>query len=224
MLLTATNEKIQVEVPITAYSLPGFRDWAASSSFPEFGRVTYYRRGIFLDMSPERAQSHNKVKSEICRVLGNLVREFDLGELYQDGMWFTHDEADLSNEADGLFVSWTSLESGRIRLITTAHDTDGLELRGSPDWVLEVVSNSSVQKDTQWLPEAYHRAGIREYWLVDARGETIQFTILIGDSESYRSAPCSDNGWIRSEVFDRSFKLERTKDRLGGWKYSLHVG
>lgn len=223
MLLTASNDHTQVDVPTTAYSLAGFREWAASNSFPELGRITYYRQKIFLDMSPEQAQSHNKVKSEICRILGNLVADVDLGELYQDGMWFTHDAADLSNEADGMFVSWASLESGRIRLITSDEDRDGIEMRGTPDWVLEVVSNSSVQKDTQWLPEAYHRAGIREFWLVDVRGESIQFTIFHWQAERFLAAVPDQDHWLRSKVFDRSFKLERNKNRIGAWTYSLQV-
>jgi Uma2 family endonuclease len=36
--------------------------------------------------------------------------------------------------------------------------------------VLEVVSASSVEPDTQTLRELYWAAGIKEYWLVDARG------------------------------------------------------
>ena len=43
--------------------------------------------------------------------------------------------------------------------------------------VLEVVSNSSVRQDTQELVEDYFWAGIPEYWLVDARGETPVFEI-----------------------------------------------
>jgi Uma2 family endonuclease len=59
-----------------------------------------------------------------------------------DGMWITNDEADLSNEPDAVFASWDTLESGRAVL-----SSDELELIGSPDWVLEIVSKSSVRKD-----------------------------------------------------------------------------
>ena len=53
-----------------------------------------------------------------------------------------------------------------------------VELDGSPDMVLEVVSDSSVEKDIDVLMDLYWKAGIREYWLVDARGERIEFKIL----------------------------------------------
>ena len=170
MIVTAANDSMCVDVPESARTLDGFRAWAASDSFPERGRITYFRRGIFLDMTPEKANKHNNVKTEITRVLGNLVRDRDLGTVYSDGLWITNDQADLSNEADATFISWESWETGRIQLITAPGDDDGIEMSGSPDWVLEVVSNSSERKDTVWLPDAYHAADVREYWLVDARG------------------------------------------------------
>ena len=44
--------------------------------------------------------------------------------------------------------------------------------------VLEVVSRSSVEKDTEVLRAGLRPAGVREYWLVDARAEPLRFDIL----------------------------------------------
>ena len=43
--------------------------------------------------------------------------------------------------------------------------------------MVEIVSDASVKKDTERLPAAYHAAGIREFWLIDARGVEVRFTI-----------------------------------------------
>ena len=43
--------------------------------------------------------------------------------------------------------------------------------------VMEVVSDSSEKKDNQTVFEAYFKAGVSEYWLVDARGDTLEFQI-----------------------------------------------
>src|SRR5262249_30225233 len=81
-----------------------------------------------------------------------------------------------------------------------------VELEGTPDMVLEVVSDSSVEKDTVILRQAYAEAGIREYWLVDARQEPLRFDILrLGARGDVASRKRS--GWLRSEVFDRWFRL-----------------
>ena len=223
MIVTAANDSICVDVPESARTLAGFRAWAASDSFPDHGRITYFREGIFLDMSPEKANKHNSVKTEISRALGNLVKERDLGKLHGDGLWITNDHAKLSNEADATFVSWDSLESGRIQLIKSPDDDDGIEMRGSADWVLEVVSNSSERKDTVWLPKAYHAAGVREYWLVDARGQQIEFTIHAWHPNGFEAIQPDNDGWRNSEVFECAVRLDRVRDRMAGWSYELLI-
>lgn len=38
---------------------------------------------------------------------------------------------------------------------------------GAPDWVIEVVSPSSTTMDYMRKMDEYHKAGVREYWIVD---------------------------------------------------------
>ena len=59
------------------------------------------------------------------------------------------------------------------------------ELDGTPDMVLEVVSDSSERKDNQTLLERYWAAGIPEYWIVDGRGDETAFTIYRHGSKGY---------------------------------------
>lgn len=223
MIVTAANDSMCVDVPESARTLDGFRAWAASDSFPERGRITYFRQGIFLDMSPEKANRHNNAKTEITRVLGNLVKDRDLGKMHGDGLWITNDQADLSNEPDATFISWESLETSRIQLITSPDEDDGIEMRGSPDWVLEVVSNSSEKKDTVWLPDAYHAANVKEYWLVDARGEQVEFTLQVWRPDGLEIVQPRDDGWRESEVFACAVRIDRERDRVGGWNFTLLI-
>jgi Uma2 family endonuclease len=95
-----------------------------------------------------------------------------------------------------------------------------MEIVGSPDMVSEIVSDSSVTKDTRELLSAYHRARIREYWLIDARGDHIQFQILHWRKSAYALSVAEDD-WQRSRVFGRSFRLTRKQDRSGMYKYKL---
>ena len=149
----------------------------------------------------------------------------DLGEVFPDGVLVTHDGVpELSHEPDAAFVSWPSYEAGRVRLIPRK-DLPGhyMELRGSPDCVVEVVSVYSVQKDTKLLRSLYCQAGIPEYWLVDARYEDeVRFQILRRRRGRYVAASPRD-GWHRSDVFGRGFRLERRRNRQGRWNYTLQV-
>ncbi|MCG8586939.1 MAG: Uma2 family endonuclease, partial [Pirellulales bacterium] len=166
-----------ITVPDSASTLAGFRDWVASDDCPERGRFAFIDNQVMIDMSPERIESHVLVKQEIAYTVDSLNRELDLGKFYTDGVLITNEQAAVSNEPDGTFVLWESFESGRVQHgKPVAHEC---ELLGSPDLVVEVVSPSSVRKDTKLLRTAYYDADIREYWLVDARGDDIDFQILV---------------------------------------------
>jgi Uma2 family endonuclease len=223
MIVRTDERDLCVTVPPGAHTLAGFRDWVYSGSFPERGCISLIEGELFIDMSPERLESHSAVKLEVTRVLATLVHDGDLGQFLPDGMWITNDEAGVSNEPDAMFAGWESFERGAIELIIRdERDQDGIELRGTPDWILEVISPSSVRKDTQQLPLAYFRAGVREYWLIDARGDTLRFTIFVRGGQEFVAVSEADD-WRLSDVFAREFRLERVRDRLGGWKYTLRM-
>lgn len=216
-------DRRSVRVPAEATTLPGFRAWVASDDFPDKLRVTFIGQEVYLDRSNEELETHNKVKMEIARVLLNLNRELQRGTFYGDGVLVTNVAAEVSNNPDALFVSWEAVESQRVRLVPREGAAGQfIEIEGTPDWVLEVVSAGSVQKDTQELRGAYHRAGIPEYWLIDARGEEIIFQILQRRKTGYAATPNRD-GWQRSRTFGRSFRLRRERNRLGQWEYTLDV-
>lgn len=44
---------------------------------------------------------------------------------------------------------------------------------GAPDWVVEILSPSSVEMDCEWKLKLYREAGVREYWIVDPEKETV---------------------------------------------------
>src|SRR5262249_21655200 len=124
-------------------------------------------------------------------------------------------------QPDGAFVSLSSMRSGRVKLVEGASE-GCVELEGVPDMVLEVVSTSSVLKDTEVLRELYWRAGIPEYWLVDARGEAPQFEILRRTTVSY-VATRKQAGWLRSRVLGKSFRLTRHLDESGQPDFKLSI-
>ncbi len=136
-------------------------------------------------------------------------------------MLLSDPESSLSMEPDGFFVSFESIRAGRVRLIP---DESGgvLEVLGSPDMTLEIVSRTSIRKDAVVLRDLYHRAGVREYWLVDARQSPASFQILRITVQGYVAVEPSD-GWLRSDVLDREFRLDESADALGHVEFALAV-
>jgi Uma2 family endonuclease len=210
------------EIPFVA-SLEEFRAWALSDRFPDRGRIDYVAGRIEVDMTPEDYYSHGALKVEVVGVLRDIVKSGDLGDLRSDRTRVSTSEADLSAEPDLVFISFASFESGRARLVpkVTEEADRYIEVEGSPDLVVEIVSDRSVTKDTVRLPAAYWRAGVAEYWLLDARGKELVFRILRRGSSGYEPAPTDDQGFRYSAVFDRWFRLARRRDRRGGWAFDL---
>jgi Uma2 family endonuclease len=210
----------RIRIPDCVVDLESFRDWARSDDFPELGRYSHLNGELWVDFMPEQLFTHNQVKGEYAIVLGGMLKSLRLGRYFHDRTLLTNVEAGLSTEPDGTFVSFESLKSDRVRLIEGG---DGfLELEGSPDMVLEVVSARSVRKDTVVLRDLYWQAGVREYWLVDARGETLQFDILKCGRSGF-VATRRQSGWLKSLVFGKSFRLTSQADELGNPEYKLSV-
>lgn len=218
-----TAEPASVMIPVSAATLAGFRAWVTADDAPRNGRFSYLGTEIYVEMSPERIASHNVVKTEFARVLATLLKQSKQGRFFGDGTLLVNEQADLSTEPDGLVITWKTFTSGRVQLVPTADNDDAAELAGAPDIVLEVISPSSQTKDTVRLRQQYHQAGIPEYWLVDARGEEIDFQLLRRESADYAPVPPSRSGWVFSDVLSRRCRLTHVQDRLGLWDYTLHV-
>ncbi len=216
-VLVAQEEDKAVQIPEWVRDLSSFRRWAKSDGFPQQGRYAFLNGQIWADPSMER-EGHNQVKAEVNRVLGTAVKDLRLGRFYVDGMSLVNVDADLATEPDGMFLSYAALRGERVRL---ARRENSLEVVGSPDMVLEIVSPTSVQKDTVLLRDLYWRAGIPEYWLIDQRRKDLVFDILRRGPKGYFPARKA-GGWVKSSVFGKSFRLSRENDAMELAIYSLH--
>ncbi len=217
--LPNTSDAAALRIPRDAHTLAGFRRWVLSKDFPEKQPVMYLHGEIYLYMSKENIFTHAAVKTPVALTVGGLFREFDLGHFYINGVLVTNVEADISNNPDMVGVLWESLANGKVRYNTNAKNQE-MEIEGSPDWLLEIVSDGSVEKDKVALRSAYHEAGVREYWIIDARGNEIEF--LHWRKSGYVAAKYKA-GWLHSRILDRDFRLSRERDQRGGWRYELAV-
>ena len=210
----------RVTVPNVAFEHAGYRAWVTSDAYPEGVSTTFVNGEVLVDMTPESIEAHSKVKEAVTVALGVFVREHDLGEVYPDGALVTNEAAALSCEPDLTFVSWASFESSLVRLAPTADGVDYVEVVGSPDLVVEIVSKTSVRKDTALLRKAYAAAGVREYWLIDARSEPLRFEILSNSGGAFVSS-AAVVGPQESAVFGGRWELTRARNRAGRFTYAL---
>jgi Uma2 family endonuclease len=210
-----------VQIPEWVKDLVSFRRWLHSDDFPEQGRICYLDQEVWIDLSREQFFSHNQVRTDFTALLGGLVRSGRVGRFVTAGMLLSSIEADFSSQPDGCFLSNEALDTGRVRLIEGKHGSI-VELEGTPDMVLEIVSDSSVRKDTVTLKAAYAEAGIPEYWLVDVRNAKLSFDIFQLKPKGYVAVK-KQAGWLKSSVFGKAFRLTRTDDTRGDPVYTLEV-
>ncbi|MBI4569813.1 MAG: Uma2 family endonuclease [Planctomycetes bacterium] len=78
-------------------------------------------------------------------------------------------------QPDLLFIS-----KERESIITEAN------VQGAPDWVAEIVSPDSVERDRVMKKRLYARHGVREYWIIDPAARSIDVYLL--EKGAYRLA------------------------------------
>jgi Uma2 family endonuclease len=211
-------------VPSWVVDFASFQRWCESEESPDEGRICFIRGSVWADLTDEPIFSHNQVKAEIACVLTSHVKAAKSGRFFSDGLRISHVPAELSGVPDGSYVSFDTLRAGRARYVEgKGKDAGGYtHLEGIPDLVVEVVSPSSVDKDTKWLQKAYWEAGIPEYWLIDARRSPLSFDLYRHSTKGYTTARKSA-GWVKSAVLGKSFRLTATTNGLGHPDYTLEV-
>ncbi|MBU4398019.1 MAG: Uma2 family endonuclease [Planctomycetes bacterium] len=212
-----------VEVPLGVRSLADFRRWALSDDFPESGRIDFIDGKIEVDMAPEDLFCHGTFKTEVAAALYLRIKRRRMGHLFVDKARISSPEAGLSVEPDIVFLSHEAIRSGRVRLIPKSGGKTGryVEIEGAPDLVVEIVSDGSVTKDTRRLPVAYFRAGVREFWLADARGERPVCIIHSPGQNGFEPVPPDADGFQPSAVLGCRYRLDAARNADGNWEFDL---
>lgn len=209
----------RIRIPGWVDDFASFRRWTLSDQFPVQGWYSHLNGDLWADVSMETL-AHNQIKVQIGAVLTYLLlRKQRTGRFIADRMRLVNFDVLLSTEPDGMFLAQRSLEQD---LVTLKEGDECLEVLGTPDMVLEITSKTSVEKDTIVLPDLYFRAGIAEYWLVDSRPEHFGFQIFRPGKTKYVAVREVD-GWIKSRVFGKSFKLTRKTAADAASNYRLQV-
>lgn len=201
-LLTPLQDGPVVTVPAWVTDNASFLRWAESDQAPEQGKYGFFQGELWVDHTMELLL-HNLIKTAIGFEVMTWAKAHGLGQYYSDGMLFSCPDIELSSEPDGIFVTKESLGSKKVWFKKGLHSR---VMYGVPDIVLEVISKSSVKKDTVMLRKLYHEAGIAEYWIVDSRAKEPTLQVLRWTEAEYVPAK-PQAGWIKSGVLNGRFRL-----------------
>ena len=217
-------EEVPLVIPACAAEFEGFLDWAAADEFPPGLKASFFDHRLYLEHTVGDADTHGDLKDEIVRVLRNLAKRDRIGRAFGDGTLFVHRANGLGNEPDCLFCTTDTLNSGRARVVERRPGVGGpMTVQGTPDLMVEVVSRSSVEKDTVTLRREYFAAGVREYWILDGRDEPHAFDLLtrVGREADWAEAAADADGFRLSPVLGRRVRLDRGVAPGGGVEWDL---
>ena len=81
-------------------------------------------------------------------------------------------------EADEALGSSSNVVQPDVTVVCDKNKLDDKGALGSPDLVIEILSPSSLRRDTNEKFYLYERFGIKEYWIVDPDQKTIEVMTL----------------------------------------------
>ena len=169
-------------VAARAYTWDDIKDW------PETAERTEIVHGDLI-VSPTPSDPHAGANTEVGRVLANFVKENNLGRVYIVPM-DTVLATDVVYQPDLCFV-----HRDRLDIIQHTH------IAGPPDLTVEIISESNRSHDIVVKFADYARYGVKEYWLVDSREQSIS-TYTLSGSEYQLLTHASGEDTVVSCVLD----------------------
>ena len=129
---------------------------------------------------------HLLVSARLVNLLGSFVRRRRLGQVFVEKALVVTERNDF--EPDVVFYGLTKAR---------ALGLDQLKLP-PPDFVAEILSPSTEQRDRGVKFRGYAHSGVGEYWVVDPVRETVETNLLAGGA--YRTAGVFGGGMISSQA------------------------
>lgn len=149
-----------------------------------------------LLMTPSPVPRHQRISRKIEFILEKFVTENDLGEIFYAPCDVYLDDENVV-QPDILFIS-----KDRANIIGEKN------IQGPPDLVIEILSENTAYRDLVQKKKLYARFGVKEYWIVLPREESIEVYHL------------KNHTYILSKTFEKKDTLESTC--LKGLKIELN--
>ena len=163
-----------------------------------------------LEVHPMASLAHQLILKFLLRCFDDFVTLHKLG-LVLFAPFPVRIVPGTLREPDIVFLKPGRLEKGNPRAVSGA------------DLALEVISEGAKNRlrDLRTKRREYALARIPEYWLVDARTESVQFDILKRGPKGFMESRKSAGGWLRSRVFGRHFRITCSVDDRGFPQFQL---
>lgn len=119
--------------------------------------------GKTIRMSPKPSLNHTRISRNIDRLFGRYL-DGKRCEAFPDGVELHLDDNNVVIP-DAMIVCNKDIIKGR-------------GIYGAPDLIVEVLFPSTAKRDRGYKKQLYEKHGIKEYWIVDVLGKSIEVHLL----------------------------------------------
>lgn len=143
-----------------------YDDWA---KLPDDGWRYEVIKGV-LHMTPAPTPQHQRISRRIQRALEDFLRDNNLGEVFDAPIDVMLPGQDTPVQPDLVYIP-----ADQTEMITHRR------IEGVPPLLVEVLSPGNWWVDRHPKFELYVECGVREYWIVDPRDESVEMYVLEDD-------------------------------------------
>lgn len=159
--------------------------------------------GVAYDMTPAPSRRHQEITVEMVVQLGNFLRDRPC-RVYVAPFDVRLPDGDEPDEEVHTVVQ------PDISVVCDEKKLDERGCRGAPDFIIEILSPSTVHLDQEKKRELYERRGVREYWIVDPDGRTVAIHRLFADGKYGQAESVPAAGEMPVEVLPGcTFDMDR---------------
>lgn len=143
------------------YSYADYINW-------QFEEMVELIRGQVYKMSPAPNKLHQEVSAELLYQIKHYLRGRSCKVFHAP---FDVRLALLNDQNENDKID--TVVQPDITVICDLSKLDEQGCNGAPDWVIEILSKSTAEKDLKEKFKLYEHAGVQEYWIVHPREGTI---------------------------------------------------
>ena len=155
---------LTTSLPATSIDLLTYDDY---KTFPDNDGI---RKEIIegeLYMTPAPSLKHQTILGKLHIVIHNFVDNKNLGKIFLAPCDVVFSNINVM-QPDLIFIAKKSY------LILT-----DLNIQGAPDLLIEILSPSTKENDQIYKKQVYEKFGVKEYWIIDPVGESVEIWSLI---------------------------------------------
>jgi Uma2 family endonuclease len=150
-----------------------------------------------LSMVPAPSLYHQRLSRKIEMIFIEYIEKHNLGEIFDAPVDVILDEQNTV-QPDIVFVASEN-----------SHILKYKGIFGAPDLIVEIISPSSVYRDTHEKKNLYEKFDVKEYWIVDMGNVAIEvFTLQNQKYELFSFV--AEKGSVKSKIIE-GFELDITK-------------